>query len=153
VPSVLVVRSPIALVFFFSAVPFQCYRTGGHSWEKNTTKGIGKHTTKTEGTLVSPKCKGSRYYNFLPFLYQFDQKFSGSSVYTFPTSNMQYIYIYIYIHKSRRFPYGTQNNLRLVVSSKILHLALKHITSRRKRKNNINSIHCFVYTVPNYKTF
>jgi hypothetical protein len=31
-------------------VPFQCYRTEGHSLAKNTTKGIGEHTTKTKGT-------------------------------------------------------------------------------------------------------
>jgi hypothetical protein len=33
-------------------LPFQCYRTEGQNLAKNTTKGIGEHTIKTEGTSL-----------------------------------------------------------------------------------------------------
>lgn len=55
----------LLVVFFCSVLSFQCYRIGGQNWEKNTTKGINEHTTKTEGisvkTFFNLSCFSSRH--------------------------------------------------------------------------------------------
>jgi hypothetical protein len=63
VPSVLVVCSLIPLVVFFAQLcPSSAIEQKSTAEQKNTTKGISEHTTKTEGTnLKNPRAmRGER---------------------------------------------------------------------------------------------